>query len=263
MNESWPDPDTIPVVMSHDDRDPPEVDLYTNAAQKYGRNSYVAFPTPYYHYNSPPARAYLNEPALAKGGKSNDGTIESQIATSRDGRNWTRYRIPYIPSGRYQGLDIKVAMMIPGIIEQQGGLYQYFMGYTFTHGDTQVRYGEGGRELGGVFLVEQRMDGFVSLNFEYEGGTVVTAPFVFSGNRLCLNLNTSASGDARVAILDAEGKEIPGFGLDEARFINGDYLDKTVVWKDGASDVSRLSGAPIRLRFECRGTKLYSFQFKD
>jgi len=262
MDEVWPN--DILVVMTGDERDPPELDLYTNACEKYAlaRNAYLGFPTPYYHYNAPPARAHLNAPTLAIGGKTNDGAIESQLATSRDGRTWTRHRAPYVPLGNYDGLDIKVAMMIPGILHQDGKLYHYFMGYTFTHGDTQVRYGDGGRDLGGVFRVEQRVDGFVSLDFNYEGGTVVTAPFTFSGKRLALNLNTSASGEARVALLDADGSEIPGYGLADARYINGDYQSKIVEWKDGASDVSALAGRPIRLRFECRGTKLYSFQFR-
>jgi len=262
MDEPWPD--EIPVVLSRDDRDPPAMDLYTNACEKYRetRNAYVGFPTPYYHWNEPPERAYLNAPTLAIGGKTNDGTIESQLATSRDGRNWIRYRTPYIPMGNYDGLEVKVAMMIPGILYEGDRLYQYFMGYTFTHGDTQVRYGDGGRDLGGVFRVEQRVDGFISLDFDYQGGTVITEPFAFAGDRLSLNINTSASGEARVAILDADENELDGYGLDDARFINGNYTDKTVEWRDGAADVGSLAGTPVRLRFECRGTKLYSFTFK-
>jgi len=261
MDETWPE--SIPVVMTRDHRDAVGVDLYTNACEKYrlAKNAYVGFPTPYYHY-SEPVRKYLNEPTLEIGGKTNDGTIESQLATSRDGKTWTRYRTPYIPLGKYDGLDVKIAMMIPGILYEKQYLYQYFMGYTFTHGDTQIRYGDGGRDLGGVFRVEQRIDGFISLDFNYEGGVVITEPFVLSGNRLVLNLNTSASGEARVAILDAAGEEIPRLSLADARFINGDYIEKTVEWRDGATDVSELAGKPVRLRFDCRGTKLYSFQFK-
>ncbi|MBI4556952.1 MAG: hypothetical protein HY706_05155 [Candidatus Hydrogenedentes bacterium] len=263
MDEPWPE--SVPVVLGRDAGDPPELDLYTNACQKYGSapNAYLGFPTPYYHYNAPPERAYLNAPTLAKGGKSNDGTIETQLATSRDGVKWTRYRTPYIPLGNYDGLDVKIAMVIPGLIYENDRIYQYFMGYTFTHGDTQVRYGEGGRELGGVLRVEQRLDGFISLDFDYTGGTVVTAPFTFGGKTLMLNLNTSASGEARVAILDASGNEIEGFGLGVARFINGNHVRKTVEWRDGTTDVSHWAGKPIRLRFECRGTKLYSFRFEE
>ena len=263
MDEVWQQ--DMPVVMMRDEHDPPATDLYTNACQKYAlaRGAYVGFPTPYYHYNEPPYRAYLNAPTLAIGGKANDGTIDSQLATSRDGRSWTRYRTPYIPLGRYDGLDVKVAMMIPGIFYEDNKLVQFFMGYTFTHGDTQVRYGDGGRELGGVFRVEQRIDGFVSLDFDYEGGTAVTGPFVFEGAHLYLNLNTSAAGEARIAFLDADKNPVPGFGPDEARVINGDYLGAIAAWTGGATDVSALAGRPVRLRFNCRGTKLYSFRFAD
>lgn len=263
MDEAWPA--DIPVVLRRDERDPAGMDLYTNACQKYARarHAYVGFPTPYYHYNEPAERAYLNAPTLAIGGKTNDGTIETQLAVSRDGRTWTRYRTPYIAVDTYDGLEVKVAMMIPGIIYGERRLYQYFMGYTFTHGDTRVRYGDGGRALGGVFRVEQRMDGFTSLDFDYAGGTAVTAPFTFSGNRLMLNINTSASGEARVAILDADGLEMPGFGLADARYINGNHYEKVVEWRDGNTNVSALAGRPARLCFACRSAKLYAFWFTD
>jgi hypothetical protein len=262
IDEAWPD--EISMVMSGDERDPRELDLYTNACQKYEPvpNAYVGFPTPYYHWNTE-GREYLNAPTLAIGGKTNDGTIDTQLATSRDGITWTRHRQRYIPLGVYDGCDIKVAMTIPGILYEDDKLVQYFMGYTFTHGDTQVRYGDGGRDLGGVFRVEQRIDGFISVDFAYEGGHVITEPFSFQGNRLVLNANTSAPGELRVAILDADGNAIDGYTLDDARIVNGNYLEKTVEWKGGNSDVSELSGKPIRLQFEARNTKLYSFQFVE
>lgn len=264
IDQPWPKPAEIPVVMSRDDRDPPELDLYTNAAQKYplAPKTYVAFPAPYYHYFRPPERAHLNEPTLASGGKKNDGTIEAQLATSRDGRTWIRYRTPYIPLEQYDGCDLKVIHVFPGLFQEDDRLVQYFSGYTFTHGDTQARYGKGGRGLGGIFRVEQRLDGFISLDFEYTGGELITEPFTFRGSRLLLNINTSASGEARVAILDADRNEISGFGISEARYINGSYLEKQAAWKQG-HDVGALAGQPIRLRFVCRGTKLYSFRFAE
>ncbi len=265
IDEPWPAPETIPVVMARDGRDPPEVDLYTSAAQKYALapRAYVAFPTPYYHYNRPEERRHLLEPTLAKGGKSNDGVIETQLAVSRDGRSWKRHRLPYVPIGNYDGLDVKVAMVLPGIIERDGHLHQFFAGYTFTHGDTRVRYGEGGRGLGGIFRLEQRIDGFTSLDGDYEGGEAITAPLAFAGRRLVLNVNTSASGEARVGILDAAGGEIEGFALADARPVNGDSLEQVVSWRGGRTDVSPLAGRPIRLRFALRGAKLYSFQFTE
>ncbi len=263
-NLADPWPDHFEVVMARDEQDPPAMDLYTNSAEKYALapDTYFAFPTPYYHYNEPANRAYLNTPTLEAGGKTNDGVIETQLATSHDGRIWTRYRTPYIPLHRFEDMDLRVIHAYPGILYFDDHLVHYYAAYNFTHGDTQVRKKNLGRELGGVFRMKQRIDGFTSLDFDYTGGTTVTAPFLFEGKRLVLNVDTSASGEGRIAILDADGKEIPGFGLEEARFINGDYLAKTASWKDGTWDVGSLSGKPVRLKLVFRGSKVYSFQFK-
>lgn len=260
MDELWPK--DIPVVLSADDQDPKGVDLYTNSAQKYAlaRNVYLAFPTPYYHYNEP-SRDYLLEPIIKLGGKGNDGVIDTQLAVSRDGVNWTRYRTPYVPLYSHEGLDLKIAMVFPGLVYHDGSIEQYFGGYAFTHGDEKARTRLQGRDLGGIFRLEQRIDGFVSADFAYTGGSLTTEPLAFSGDTLTLNVNTSAPGEGRVGILDAEGKPIPGFEMENCEIINGDYLAKAVSWK-GKNDVSALAGKPIRLRFEMRGTKLYSFRFE-
>lgn len=259
MDEPWPA--DIPLMLSGDDRDPPGMDLYTNSAEKYrlAKNVYLAFPTPYYHY-SHGGREYLNAPTLAIGGKTNDGTIETQLAVSRDGKKWIRYRTPYVPLYKHEELDLKVNMVFPGLLYHDTRIIHYFGGYAFTHGDTQARRRLKGRELGGIFRLLQRIDGFVSADFAYGGGSLTTAPLTFEGNSLALNVNTSASGEARVAILGADGKPIEGFGIEDCLIINGDYLQKIVVFS-GAADVFKLAGRPVRLRFEMRGTKLYAFQF--
>ena len=128
--------------------------------------TYLAFPTPYYHYDFS-ERAYLNQPALDNGGKSNDGIIETQLAVSRDGKNWKRYRAPYLPLTSADGLDLKIVMALCGLIYHKQTIDQYFAGYTFTHGDTQARRQKQGRELGGIWRAEQRRDGFTSLDFAY------------------------------------------------------------------------------------------------
>ena len=259
MDEVWPS--EIPVVMSGDKADPIGVDLYTNSAQKYAlaRNVYFAFPTPYYHYNEP-SRAYLNEPALKLGGKKNDGVIETQLAVSRDGKKWIRYRTSYVPLYNHEGRDLKVNMVFPGMVYHDTYIEHYFGGYAFTHGDTNARVRLKGRELGGIFRLLQRIDGFVSADFDYKGGSLTTKPFTFDGDTLKLNVNTSAAGEGRVAVLDESGNALSRLGIEDCDFINGDYPAKTVTWR-GKSDVSALSGKTVRLRFQMRGAKLYAFQF--
>jgi len=107
----------------------------------------------------------------------------------------------------------------------------------------------------------QRLDGFVSADAPYSGGELKTRPLTFDGNRLVLNVDTDATGFAQVGILGADGQEIDGFGLDDCVYINGDFVDTTVEWREKGTDVSKLAGQPIQIVFRMRGTKLFSFQF--
>ena len=106
-----------------------------------------------------------------------------------------------------------------------------------------------------------RLDGFVSLNAPYSGGTVTTLPLTFTGDRLTLNFATSAAGSLRVALLDVAGTPLPGFDLADCDELFGDTVDRTVTWRDSA-DLSVFAGKPIRLRFELKDADLYSFRFQ-
>jgi hypothetical protein len=76
-----------------------------------------------------------------------------------------------------------------------------------------------------------------------------------------MNYATSAAGSIGVEVQDVTGRAIPGFTLDDAPEIYGDELERVVVWKVG-SDVSRLSGQPVRLRFVLKDADLYSIRFR-
>jgi hypothetical protein len=106
-----------------------------------------------------------------------------------------------------------------------------------------------------------RVDGFVSVAAKMDGGELLTHPVVFDGGRLVLNFSSSAAGDIRVEMQDANGHALDGFGLHDCDAIYGDDLARTVSW-NGADDVSTLSGQPVRLRFALRDADLYSMQFK-
>ncbi|MEO2015926.1 MAG: hypothetical protein ABGZ53_16320 [Fuerstiella sp.] len=105
-----------------------------------------------------------------------------------------------------------------------------------------------------------RIDGFVSVNAPLETSEFMTRLLKFTGTKLNINYSTSAAGQLRVEIQDADRKAIPGFSLDECDAIYGDHIERTVRWKNG-SDVSAFSGKPIRLRFEMSDADLYSLKF--
>jgi len=105
-----------------------------------------------------------------------------------------------------------------------------------------------------------RVDGFVSFNAPLAGGELVIRPFCFEGARLILNMSTSALGGMRVEIQEPDGTLVAGHGLQDCDEIFGDEIERVVTWQ-GSSDVSRLAGKPVRLRFCLRDADLYSFRF--
>ena len=105
-----------------------------------------------------------------------------------------------------------------------------------------------------------RLDGFVSVSAPLRGGELMTKPLIFQGDQLTINFATSAAGDIRVEIQDADGQPLPQFALDECEPVFGDSIDRTVTWKSG-SGVGGLSGKPVRLRFVLRDADLYSLTF--
>ena len=107
-----------------------------------------------------------------------------------------------------------------------------------------------------------RLDGFVSVAAPLSGGELFTKPLTFVGDKLTLNFATSAAGDIRIEIQDADGAPIPGFTLDDCPPVFGDAIERTVTWKDG-NEVGKLAGKPVRLRFVLRDADLYSFRFSQ
>ncbi|MDG2022079.1 MAG: hypothetical protein P8J59_09035 [Phycisphaerales bacterium] len=107
-----------------------------------------------------------------------------------------------------------------------------------------------------------RLDGLASVVAGAETGSWITKPMVFSGDHLELNFATSARGGIRIGIQDADGTPVPGFTMDESIEQIGNEIDRTVRWKDG-SDLGRLAGRPIRLRFQLTDAEVFAFRFAD
>jgi len=106
-----------------------------------------------------------------------------------------------------------------------------------------------------------RIDGFASVSAPYSGGEMITKPFNFSGDKLVLNMSTSAAGYIKVEVLDVHGKIIEGFELENSEELIGNEIEKTVMWKEN-HDLSKLSGIPIKLRFVMKDADLYSLKFQ-
>jgi hypothetical protein len=239
------------IVFQTDQLDPPDIDFYTNAAVKYpyAQDAYFMFPASYHHF----------DPHYG-----NDGLLDSAAAASRDGIAWQRPdRRPYVSLGEKGAWDESFIMMGVGLFRLGDTLYQYYNGTDLSHGGTrkESKVGDKNRtRWGWMGALEQRLDGFYSADFPYEGGSLVTPPLRFTGKKLLLNINTSAAGSARVALLQPNLQAIPEFGLDLCDGFMGNDAAHVVSWK-GNPDIHALADQPLRLHIHARSAKLYAFQF--
>jgi len=253
----------FPVVFAPDPEvDPPQTDIYVPKAGKYAwaPDVYVGFPHFYFHYwdVDDPARAELG----LKENNRGSGMIEVQTVTSRDGLSWTRYPRPaYVSPGR-RG-DRGPAFMTgvaQGLIRRGDEIWQY-AGYSPDYHSAWQQGAWGGRP--GLFRTTQRLDGFVSADFDYRGGRLVSRPLRFTGSQLRLNVDTQATGYLQLGLLDELGQPIPGFETAACVYVNGDFIDEPVRWLHAGSDVSELAGKTVRVEIAGRGAKLYALQFVE
>jgi hypothetical protein len=194
----------------------------------------------------------------------NDGLLDSSIAFSRDGVQWQRPdRRPYVPLGQAGEWDSAFIMVGVGLYRSGNTLYQYYNGTDLSHGGTRTaskNASKDRRRWGWMGALQQRLDGFFSVDAAYQGGELTTPLLKFQGRALTLNVNTSSAGSVVVEILDPQGKPIEGFSAADCDPVMANNVSHTVTWRGGA-DVAPLQGKPVRLHINMRSCKLYAMQF--
>ncbi|HEX2748789.1 MAG TPA: hypothetical protein VHM91_12365, partial [Verrucomicrobiales bacterium] len=253
--------ENAPPVLEADKEDNPHSDIYYNAATIYpwAQDVYLMFTAQFRHL-SPNRNPSLKPP---NGRWEDFGLLEVQLAASRDGIQWQRLsREPYFPTGLADEWDRWYAVMAPGMVRRGNYLYQYYNSSGRTHDSAILRpeYEKTAARMGGIGVVRQRLDGFISADAGHRGGWLETPPLVFKGRELRLNIDTGAMGTALVELRDADGKPLPGFTLSDCEETGGNFIDQRVYWK-GKADVSSLAGKPVRLYFKLTRAKLFAFQF--
>lgn len=244
--------------------DSPSEQLYTNQIKPYPRAPHllVGFPTRYVDRGWSPAMEALPEREHRKLRSSSTeryGTAvtEGLLMSSRDGQHFHRWNEAFLPPGPerpgswnygHQYIAWHV-VETPSALQGAADELSLYAGESYWTGE--------GSALRRYTL---RLDGFVSAHAPMQGGELVTKPLKFEGDALHLNFATSAAGGVRVELQDPSGSPIPGFALDDCPALFGDTVDRQVVWKTG-SIVSKLSGQPVRLRFELKDADLFAFQF--
>ena len=238
--ENFPAPGKI---MEPDFDDPEDKDLwggglYDSATLQYplAANAYFIFTAAFHHTSD---------------------TLDIQLAASRDGKNFRRWHEPFVRLGREGTFDSKMLHMGVGMLPMGDELWMYYGGYDQLHDQSELE-----RYRSAIGRIKIRRDGFVSQDAPVEGGMLTTRPFELQGNRLEVNMDASSRGGLRVAILDEEGRALPGFSGEDADRLDRNDLRKVATWK-GNSTLSTLRGKTVRLRFIGEAVKLYAFQFGE
>ena len=245
-------PQCAPFVMEADGSDPPATDIYTPCVHRYewAEDATFSFPTLYRHYEGQESHGRDE-----RGEKDNAGPLDVQLAASRDGVSFERFRTSYLRLGLMEepqrGGSVYMGV---GLVRRGNYIYQYYAEGSCTHGyyDRDVH----------IWQAKQRLDGFVSVDAGSDSGWFVTPPIKFAGNRLQLNIDCGAMGEAWVELQDETGKPLPGYTLEEAVSVDRNGVAQEVWWRSGP-DVGSLAGRPIRMRVTMRSAKLYAFQFAE
>src|SRR5262245_27081611 len=102
-----------------------------------------------------------------------------------------------------------------------------------------------------------RRDGFASMDGGKEGGTLTTRPVRFRGRHLFVNLD-APDGELRAEVLGRDGQVIAPFTRAGCGPARGDRTRLAVRWQ-GAADLAKLAGQPVRFRFTLANGRLYAF----
>ena len=108
-------------------------------------------------------------------------------------------------------------------------------------------------------LAKLRPDGFAGYE-QIEGGSnktgsLTTKPVTAVTDTLCISADIAPSGFVKTTVFDKDGKQ-----LGEGKLVTKTVTDAAIEWKDGFS-LKKVKGTEIKLKFELRESKIYSFSF--
>ena len=251
--------DELPTALEVDaeDQSLPGLDINHISAHRYGPAVWFGFPGLFRKY--PPAnldRVGRDEHRFFAQG--NDGTFETQLSVSRDGRCWARPdRTTYISPGFLGDPDGGINNIGIGMIHRGDEVYQYGFGQCVTHGILEPGDRHG---VGAIYRYSQPRDRFIAVTSGPRGGRFSTHPFAWPGGKLSLNVDCGGLGETSVELRSADDAPLPGFTHDDCDRVDLNHLAHTVTWR-GETTPALPDGRGMRLDVRLNSARLYALAF--
>jgi hypothetical protein len=217
----------------------------------------------------PHAAGYLGFPAVfrnrpqdvtpelkAAGAVAADGPLDIQLAMSEDGAKWRRSwpRVAMIPRGApgtFDGGAILGVSCAP--IHTPDETWVYYSAIRATHGAPVPP------KTMTIGRAEWRRHGFVSVDAGPQGGGIETKPLRFGAPSLVLNAD-ARHGELRVALLEADGRPVPGRGFKECAPLTADQTRWVAQW-DGETAIP--TNRALRVAVQMTNVRLFSLECGD
>jgi hypothetical protein len=187
---------------------------------------------------------------LSRGQSPTDGIIDVQLITSEDGRTWQRTvpRMNVIARGAPGNFDAGTILGVSSTSVDVGEeTWVYYTALTTSHGapvpPKRISIGR----------AEWRRHGFVSLDAG-ERGRVETKPLRLAASTLLINADAT-DGELRVALLDENGGEIPGYAVEDCEPLRADATRWPVRWQ---STEGLPADRAVRVVIEFKQARLFS-----
>jgi len=250
--------DELPTALDIDADDPPLPGLDINhiSACRYAPGAWFGFPALFRKY-PPPGLDRAGREGHRYFAQGNDGTWETQLAVSRDGRHWTRPdRTAYLGPGLFGARDGGLNSLYGvGMIHRGDAVYQYGQAQGVTHGIFEP--GER-RGVGAIHRFVQPRDRFIGAVADPRGGRLLTEALPWPGGELTLNIDCGGLGEASVEVCAADGAALPGFTHADCDRVDLNQLAAVVTWR-GRTTQALPAGADVRLDVRLTAAKLYAW----
>jgi hypothetical protein len=111
-----------------------------------------------------------------------------------------------------------------------------------------------------------RYEGLVSIDaVKPRLGRLVTRPLNTTGNKISMNARSRRGGSIRFAIVDSDGRTVPGRGHDDCIPFGGEAIRHRLAWRDGEQFAPPERGPNdyFKIEFLLDDAEIFAFQFEE